>query len=167
VEPESLAMMNQVKQGLGIRQKNIGSDVYTLELLPTIIGLKVTAKLTTLFAPVLGSMADSSESKPFIMPEEDATWSQAALLLVGQMDKVDVVDLIVVLLSSIKKNGQAVDIDQDFKGEYGDLLELVVFSLKENFGSFFTKMLKDKGLEIPILSKMMGEKVEEEKPLQS
>jgi hypothetical protein len=89
--------------------------------------------------------------------DEDSTpLTSIALVLCGQLDKVDVVQLIQQLLVGCLKDGEAFNPDEEFSGSLDELFELISFALQENFGSFFTKFLKAKGLEIPTLADLQA-----------
>ena len=68
------------------------------------------------------------------------------------MEKIDVVQLISVLLKDIIVDGKKIDFDTHYMGNYGELILAMEFSLRENFSSFFM----DEGLRTRILNQLMG-----------
>lgn len=134
----------------GTHQFNVGGNVYTIQLLPATKGLVIGTDLIKLAAPVLGLFADNSDDE-FALPEEQDLFFQASTVLVNNMDKLDIVEMVQDLLTGMTFNSKTVEFDSHFRGDYGTLLMVLETALKENFGSFLSSYLKVKGIEIPSL----------------
>lgn len=119
------------------KKKEIDGVVYQISLLKGREGFRTAMDLAKVVAPVLGSTFDGVRHDEYIHGAPK-TWTNMALLLIDQMDKIDVESLIFdKLLRGLVVNGQQVDIDSFFLANYSVLIELLVFALKENFGDFF------------------------------
>ena len=98
VREESLKLNN-------LKEIPIGNTVYRITLLPASIGVSVGLQLIKTFLPVLGVLFDSgsingedTEALNELDLDNDTMFSEAAMLLVGQLDKFDVSELIGNLL---------------------------------------------------------------------
>lgn len=122
-----------------IKQKTINENKYQIELLPARKGLKLAMKLSQVILPTLGSSIDALDNT------DGTGFTRVALLLVEQMDQFDVVELMDELLDNAVVNGKELDIDSHFIANYGELVEVLEFAVRENFESFFeAKGLKDR-----------------------
>ncbi len=143
----------------GIKQKTFGNNTYSIKLLPATQGLVTGQRIVKAFGPALGVLLDSG-SQEGLYPEEDKLYTDLSVAIVHQLDDLEIVQTIKELLAGLSCNSQAVDFDKHFAGEYGELIAVVEYALKENFSDFFTSYLKAKGLEIPTLRSMMTPRVE-------
>lgn len=139
----------------GIKQITIKDKRYGVQLLPAYTAFAVGMELISLALPALGSYIDSEKKSEFILPEEDAMFSEIALLLVRQMEKANLVQIAEMLLQGLTCNGQEVDANVHFRGSVSGFMQVLEFALKENFSDFFTDYLKEKGLKIRSLGEMM------------
>lgn len=145
----------------GIKQKTIQGKVYSIKLLPASQGLTVGQNIIKGFAPALGVLFDSKLEEDSLFPEEQTVFTDLAIAVVRQMDSLELTSVIQLLMQGLSCDGQAVDFDTHFAGNYAALLSVVEYSLRENFGDFFTLYLKEKGLEIHTLREMMMPKTVE------
>jgi len=143
----------------GYREIDADGITYTIKLLPATKGLSVATSLARTILPSLGSLADNVEKRDYILPEESVIWTELAVMLVSQLDKIDIVKTVTMLMDGSSADGEPIKFEEYFSGNYGTLIFLVEFALKENFGSFFTGYLKAKGLEIPSLRAIFSKKV--------
>lgn len=109
----------------------------SVKILRMTAGLAVAKKLMNVIAPAIGGTVDGLRHDDYIHGAP-TSFTHLALTLCGQIDKLQIEDLIVVLLDEMTVDGKAVDIDEYFAANYGELVEILEFSLKENFSSFFT-----------------------------
>ena len=148
-------------QAAGQRQKAINGRNYSIILLPATRGLTVSNRLVKSLGPAIGVLLDNSKVKEVLFPEEQSMFTDMAIALVRQLDELDLENTIKELLNGCACNGQPLDFDKHFAGNYGELVAVVEFALKENFGDFFTTYLKAKGLEIHTLREMMQPRVKD------
>lgn len=128
------------------RQTVIGGKQYAISVLPARKGFTVARKITNILLPVLGEGMDSMSDKALLSGQG---LGSAAKILVNQMEDADVDSIIFdQLLVGASCNGQAIDPDTHFMANYGEMIELIEFSLRENFESFFTA----KGLMTRLMS---------------
>lgn len=144
----------------GVKELRIGDRTYSLSLLPASKGIIVAQQLIKTFLPSLASLADNFQKEDMVMPEDMSMYTEVSMLLVSQMDKIDILKIIGLLLNDLQSDGVPVNFDVEFRGSYGNLIRLLEFSIKENFGSFFTDYLKAKGLEIPSLGSILNRKAQ-------
>jgi hypothetical protein len=135
----------------GVHSIKIKDRVYTIELLKATEAFAVATQLLKVALPAIGAWVDGSRKEGLVLPEENEMFAGVGLLLVGQLDKISVLDIVTLLTQKIKKNGNDVDVDTEFKGDLGGFVALLEFVLKENCGSFFIDYLQTKGITLPSL----------------
>lgn len=149
-----------------IRSKEINGKKYTITLLPAELGLKVQEKIIKGLGPTFGVLADNAILGETIFPEDRSFFTDMSIALVKNMAELDLVTTIKILVSNSYCNSQPIDFNNHFAGNYGELYLLVEFALRENFGDFFTLLLREKGIEIHTLkqmvTEMMGQKSKEQ-----
>lgn len=143
---------NQIDEAAGYKKIQIGNKVYSIRLLPASVGFSVATNLIKTFLPVLGSYADANGRKGLVLPEDDSVFSEMAILLCSQLDKIDPLILVQQLLADSLVNGKQFNFDDQFRANYSDLIKLIEFALKENFGDFFTGYLQEKGIKLGSLN---------------
>lgn len=115
----------------------IDSNTYQLSMLKGREGFRTAMELGKVVAPVLGATFDGVRHDDYIHGAP-RTFTQLALLLIDQMDKIDVESIIFDrLLRGMAVNGKEVNVDEFFMSNYSVLVEVIAFALKENFGDFF------------------------------
>ena len=139
----------------GVHSTTIKDKTYTIELLPATQSFAVATQLLKVALPAIGAYVDGAKKEGIVLPEENEMFAGVALLLVNQLDKISVLDIITLLTQNIKKDGQVIDVNEEFKGNLGGLIALLEFILKENCGSFFTDYLQAKGISLPSLKTVM------------
>lgn len=115
---------------------SIGDDSYSFITFPATKGLSILTKLLKVVGPAFGKFISSEEVKE---GEEDTSFSNAVSILVENMYKDDITGLVKIITSNVTKNGVPIDFDQDFAGNYGVMVQLLVEILKANYSSFFTE----------------------------
>jgi hypothetical protein len=139
----------------GLKEITIKNNTYTIQLLPAYEGFAIGMEIIKTLLPAFGAFLDNEQKGEFILPEENSLFSEVALLLVSQIDKLNITDIVSRLLRSAKCDGEDFSVDEKFRGRYSALLSLVEFSLKENFSDFFTEYLKERGLKIRSLGAIL------------
>ena len=99
-------------------------------------GLVIEVKLVKLLGPAFMELQKAAQGDG----SEDAVLGEAINVLIGQMDKVDVVSLIKELVSNVSKGTMAINFDQEFAQRYGVLFDLIKEVLKVNFSDVFSKL---------------------------
>jgi len=153
--------VQQIVQQAGHRQLVLNGKTYSVKLLPATKGMSVSARIIKAVGPAFGVLLDSSNEDLF--PEEISMFTDLAVAVVRQLDELQMEITIKELLGGLSCDGQSVNFDEHFAGNYGELIAVTEYALKENFGDFFTEYLKAKGLEIHTLREMF-QKNKEEKP---
>lgn len=119
-----------------------------IKILNTFAGIAVARKLLKVIAPALGGAADGLRHDD-VIHGAPKSFTTLALTLCDQIDKAQVEDLIVVLLEDLSIDGKDVDVDEYFAANYGELIEILEFALRENFSTFFTgKGIKARFLKV-------------------
>ena len=140
----------------GVKQQTINGKSYSLTHLPASVGFVTFLQLVELFGTSTASIIDNSAREDFVLPEENYLFTQATQLLIEKIaQKEEVLNMVMKLTSTVSCDGKAVDFDTHFAGNYGELVLIVEWVLKENFKDAFTCWLKAKGLSIPTLGKVM------------
>jgi hypothetical protein len=119
------------------RKTHIGESEYVIKLLDGITGFRTAKDITKLILPLVGESFDAQRHDDVLHGAPD-TFRQLALLLVEQSDKVDIEDIIFNrLFRYLVKDGEQVKVEDIIVGDYGLLIDLVMFAIKENFGKLF------------------------------
>ncbi len=139
----------------GVHSVNIKGKTYTIELLPATQAFAVAIQLSKVFLPAIGAIADGTAKRDSILPEDDNLFTDAAVLLVGQLGNISILDTVTLLTQKITVEGKLVKIDEEFKGNLGGLVCLLEFVLRENCGSLFTDYLQAKGLSAGLLKGLL------------
>ena len=137
----------------GFKETIVNNKQYKVLLLPATRGLTIGQKLVKLVLPLFGILEDNNDEDKFL-GEDKTLFTDLSIMVVRSMDDIDMVNTIKELLTGCYCNGQLVEFDTHFAANYGELIAVVEFALKENFGDFFTSYLKAKGLPIPTLREM-------------
>ena len=148
----------------GVHSVDIKGKTYVIELLPATQAFAVAIQLSKVFLPAIGAIVDGNGKRDNILPEDDNLFTDAAVLLVGQLGNVSILDLVSLLTQKITVDGKAVDINEDFKGNLGGLVRLLEFVLKENCGDLFTDYLQAKGISTELLKGLMNKKEDISEP---
>lgn len=120
------------------RTTTINDKKFNIKLLKASHGIAVAKKLANVIIPALGGGLDGYTHDEFIHGAPK-TFSDLSLVLCNQIDKIGVENLIVTLLEGLEVEGRTVDLDEYFMANYGELIAVLEFALKENFASFFTQ----------------------------
>lgn len=147
---------NEALEKEGLKETKINGKSYAVKLLPAYQGFAVGMQLIKTFLPAFGSFLDNNNKKEYILPEEESLFTEIAILLVDQMGKINLMDVIQLLLQDVRVDGNQIDVDQHFMGKYSEFVSLLQFALEANFKDFFTGYLKEKGIEIHSLREMVG-----------
>lgn len=130
--------INSLNKDSGIAITTINDVEYTIQLLPASKGMALGIEISKLIAPSIGAGVDGL-SRDEVLHGAPETFTQLASLFVQQLYKVDLSKIVGVLLDGLEANGERVNFDTHFRGNYGTLAQLIKFALKENFESFFTE----------------------------
>jgi len=153
-------VMSNLVNAAGLRQKVINNKTYSIKLLPASRGMKLASRMFKTLAPALGVLLDSGEADKEALAlygEDESLFTNLAVALVRQIDELSIDETVKELFGGLSCDGVAIDFDTHFAGNYGDLLILATYCLKENYGDdFFTVFLKESGLKIPTLRSMVG-----------
>ena len=121
-----------------------------------ITGIPARGLKRPLYSPSnIGVALDYMEKGNDLLTDEFNMFTDLSIALVSNITQLDVVTTIQLLLSDSYCEGQRVDFEEHFAGNYGELYTLVEFALKENFGNFFTDYLQAKGLSVESLKAMV------------
>ena len=143
------------------RQKTLeNGKKIQIKVLRATAGIAVAKKLMNVIAPALGGAADGMRHDDLIHGAP-TSFTHLALTLCDQIDKVQIEDLISVLLEDMTVDGKDIEFDDYFAANYGELIEILEFSLRENFATFFTgKGMKARFLKV-VQGLIVGEPLEE------
>ena len=147
--------MFDTKPKTRLRTTIINNKEYAIQILTTSLGIKVKEKIIRAFGPTIGVALDYMEKGNDLLPDEFNMFTDLSIALVSNITQLDVVTTIQLLLADSYCEGQRVDFEEHFAGNYGELYTLVEFALKENFGNFFTDYLQAKGLSVESLKAMV------------
>lgn len=109
-----------------------------IKLLPAItIGIPVARRLLDIIAPAIGGTLDGMKHDD-VLHGVPKTFTEMSLTVCKQLEKAEVGSLVFTLLEGLEVDNSDVDLDEYFTANYGEMIEILEFALKENFQSFFT-----------------------------
>lgn len=127
-----------------------GKEV-TIRKLPAMEGIKIGNRLIKVILPAIGGTFDGLRHDD-ILHGSPKSFSHLALIICDQIDKIGIEDLILKLTEGMFIDGNPVEFNQYFSANYGELVEILEFALRENFGSFFTQ----NGIIPRLMESLMG-----------
>jgi hypothetical protein len=152
----------QIMYEKGFRQlifKSNPQNKYAIRLLPARQNAVAFAKASELLVPMLAAGFDTykeyaSEVQMAVKDGEDGieplipsvSLFEPAVVFAQQIGRQEVQDLIEILLSSLTKNGQPVDLDDEFRGSFDDYMKIIEWAFRENLSVPFVRLLEEKGL---------------------
>lgn len=109
-----------------------------IRILPAIgEGLAVARRLLNIIAPAVGGTLDGIRHDD-MLHGAPRTFTEMALTVCKQLEQAEVGSLVYTLLKEMEVDGKEIDLDDYFGANYGEMVEVLEFSLRENFSSFFT-----------------------------
>ena len=116
----------------GFLNKTIGGRTYSIKPMPTSEAIQFSTKVLKLIGPSIGAIGDGLQADAIFGGD---SFENAAQLLFNNLDDNDILIYILLLIQAdtMKVDGVDVDFEQAFVGKLGDLFELVLFALGENF----------------------------------
>jgi hypothetical protein len=132
------------------KEKTILGQKYLCTQFTARRALKIKTKLFKLLGPSVSSFLGSAKGKDFLNSEINSDLlSKSVLLLIEKLDEDYVIDLILEILSSTRRNGREIDtalFDMEYAGNFNELFKAIVFVLEVNFGDFLRGLLTGKSL---------------------
>ena len=129
-------MSNQLKSFSNrIRTTTISEKEYQIYLLPAGEGIKMAKELSSLILPVLGALTSGTGEGEDVSID----FKSIATELITNMEDFDILITIKRLLKDVAVDGQDIEFDTHYMGNYGELIEAVSYALTENFSSFFSQ----------------------------
>jgi len=135
-------------------------DVYEFPLLSFRDNRKAFLLFTSLLLPVLPvikdtyvnytkeidhfKLANSEDSPVDFTPEMNLF--DVSTVISSQIGTEDFDNFLEILIPSLKKNGNAVELEDAFQGDFDSYLKLVEYSFKENLGIPLVRWLEGQGL---------------------
>jgi len=107
-----------------------------VKILRTKDGMRIALKLLDIIAPTVGGAVDGFRHDDELHGAP-TSFRDLSLVLCSQIDKLDILNLIDILLEDLTIDGNDVNVDDYFAANYGQLIEILEVSLKANFSSFF------------------------------
>ena len=116
----------------GYLNKVIGARTYSIKPMPTSEAIQFSTKILKLVGPSIGAVGDGIRNDDIFGGD---SFENAAKLLFDNLGDNDILIYILMLLQAdtIKVNGVDSEFETAFAGKLGDVLELVLFALEENF----------------------------------
>ena len=130
------------------KTKLINDATYVVQQFPARRGLKLKTKLAKLIAPtavaLIGSVSkDKSGGISLDSEANPDTIAKAITGLVSNLDSDEILSLVFGLLEMTTRNGvnlvsqNGAHFDMIYAGNYGELVQALVYVVEVNFGSFF------------------------------
>lgn len=107
----------------------IDNSLWEINPYPATVGAGYLKRLFKLFGKSFSVLIEAGEVEGGI--------TKAVEMLVDNLDNDDVIQLITAMTKSLKKDGKAVNFDNEFARRYHVLLQVMQWIVTENFGGFF------------------------------
>ena len=148
------------------QEVTINGNKYGLHLLGALKAARIGKKLFKVAAPVIGSYVDANTSNALA----GMKFSTIATLLAENVDELELEELIDAVIGggNLTKNGQALpaSIDEEFKGNLGEFMDVVSWAFEVNFKSLFLDSTWGRKL-MELKQKFISQKEAESEPEQS
>jgi len=138
-----------------IRTIKINGVNYTITTLGARQGIKRGTEILQMMAPILGAIMDDDTNATFA---DSTLFTEIAIHLATRIDSDKILEIVDELLSGLYRGSQSINYDEEFSARLEDLVQVIEFALRENFGGFFSNFFRAKGLEIPSLKELMERK---------
>jgi len=145
-----------------------GDVEYRVTTFPAFKGLTYLQKLLKIVGPAIGEIfskasADSGNIADLVLEEEALAF--AIKELTTNLDKENVAQLVQDMIKDgVTQGGQPVNFNQQFSGNYGDLIKLIGVIVKDNYSSFFRRR-RFRRVHKPSPTTAVQKRVEEESEL--
>ena len=116
----------------------IGGAKWEMNTLPATTGLACLTQVAAIIGAPAGAAAGGLKGKAEgnLLDLDAGMMGEAVAKMTDRLAEPKTVELIKTLLTDLRKNDARIEFDDYFAANYGELAELLFWSLKENFGSF-------------------------------
>lgn len=126
------------------KEKYISGVKYTSTQFPARRALKLKTKLIKILAPSVFTGIGAASSQSILDVSLDSPLlGKAVEMLVNRLDEDTMVNLVMEMLSSTRREGKELSdthFDMVYAGNFAELYKALYFVLEVNFGSFFQEM---------------------------
>ena len=112
-----------------VRTDTIGGMEIQIYILGALEGFEMAKELAVIFAPILGAIKEG---------ESDVDFKAAALSMASTLGEANILAITTRLLKDLCVDGVEITFDDYFAANYGALVQILAFALKENVSSFFS-----------------------------
>jgi hypothetical protein len=147
------------------REKEINGAIYSVTQLTARRAIRLKSKLIKLFGPVIAQVFVNVADVKNAELEKKDNLVKAVELLSEHLNDVELENIIVDILQSVRKNGVELVpaiIDLEFAGDIGTLYQVCWFAIEANFSSFFSLLgIGNQSTENPspvVTKKIFGKK---------
>lgn len=144
--------LNQIADRLQAKKTLSNGKEVTIKRLPAMKGIKMANKLLKVVLPALGGTLDGVNASDDVLNGTPRNFTHLAITICQQLDDLNVEEVILTLTEDMYIDGNPVEFDSYFASNYGELVEILEFALKENFSSFFMA----KGISHRLISTLQG-----------
>ncbi len=131
-----------------------GGHAYTFQRLDMDTALPIFVTLTPLFLPLAGIIGDEIQSGSG--SAEATLWTSLTASLAHNMQDPNVLLLCKDVIKTLYKDGQEVNISDEFRGRFDEYVDLLCLAVQENFLKFFLKKLAAAGFEVSSIQDLKG-----------
>jgi len=129
-------------------EKVICGNDYNTFLLSGTKGTEILLKISKMYIPTIGvvldEIGDPKNKKSKSLEDMEINISDVANKLVQGFDVKENLQMIKDMVIPCTRNGKPVDYDFDFRGQYNELIDVLMWVIKINFGDFFLSLFKEK-----------------------
>lgn len=131
-------------------ETKLGSALWEMNTLPATTGLQCMTQLAAIVGAPAGAAAGGIKTKDAggVMDLKAEAVGEAIAKMTARIAEPATVQLIETLLPDLRRNDEKIVFDDYFAANYGELTSLLIWSVKENFGSFLAGN--------PLLAKLAG-----------
>lgn len=134
----------------------IKGKIYKIKLVPWQQGIDLWELMVKKLLPSIGNFIDDRDADEL---DQVNTFTDAFVNISRNLDGRTLNLMTRVLLDGCTVDNKPIDLDAEFTGNYGNWIRLLIFALKENYGSFFGDGWQ-KGLLTDLLAKKASSQAE-------
>jgi len=115
----------------------IGGAKWEMNSLPATTGLACLTQLASIVGAPAGAAAGGlKQGSGGLMGLDAGLMGEAVSKMTQRLAEPQTVELIKTLLTDLRRNDKRIEFEDYFAANYGELAQLIGWSIKENFGSF-------------------------------
>lgn len=137
-------------------ETSIGGARWEMNTLPATTGLTCLTQIAAIIGAPAGAAASGLNQQGGLLGMDAGLMGEAVAKMTQRLADPQTVELIKSLLNGVRRNDKPVEFEDYFAANYGELMQVVAWSIRENFGSFLAGNTFLGGLAGKVQASMQG-----------